>query len=345
MRMRVHARTVLVLALAVGLLAWFLRNANLAGVWEELRQGDWWLLSAVLAMQVVTWISRAIRWRYLLGPLGPVRFRSAFECTLVGFAAITLLPARVGEVVRPYLLARRERLSASAAFATVVVERLLDLVTVLVLFAGVVLFAQPPEGAADPAVYLAMQTGGALLGAGGLAGFVILFLVASHPERLTSAVSRLARLLPEKVGAALTRFVGQFAAGLVTVRQPRRLLVSWLLSFPLWLAIALAVWWGALAFHIALPFAGSLVMVALLVVGVSVPTPGAVGGYHEAFRIGATALYGAANDRAISAAIVMHAMSFLPITVAGLAVMMRDGLDLGRMHELVREPAQEEGRP
>jgi uncharacterized membrane protein YbhN (UPF0104 family) len=85
--------------------------------------------------------------------------------------------------------------------------------------------------------------------------------------------------------------------------------------------------------------------VALLLVGVSVPTPGGVGGYHEAFRIGATALYGAANDRAISAAIVMHAMSFVPITIAGLIVMMREGLDLGRMRAMVREPAREEGQP
>ena len=172
MKMRVDARTLLVVALAVGLLAWFLRNANLADVWAELRQGDWSLLTAVLLMQVVTWLSRAIRWQYLLKPLGPVRFRSALECTMIGFAAITLLPGRVGEVVRPYLLARREHLSASAAFATVVVERLLDLLTVLVLFAGVVvLTSKPPEGAADPTVYRAMQTGGAVLGAGGARGF------------------------------------------------------------------------------------------------------------------------------------------------------------------------------
>jgi glycosyltransferase 2 family protein len=345
MKMRVDARTLLVVALAVGLLAWFLRNANLAGVWAELRQGDWGLLTAVLLMQVVTWLSRAIRWQYLLKPLGPVRFRSALECTLIGFAAITLLPGRVGEVVRPYLLARREHLSASAAFATVVIERLLDLLTVLVLFAGVVLTSKPPEGAADPTLYLAMQTGGTLLGLAALAGFVVLFLVASHPERLTRVMARVARVLPEKAGAALTRFVGQFAAGLVTVRQPRRLFMAWVLSFPLWLAIAIAVWWGSLAFHITMPFSGGIVMVALLLVGVSVPTPGGVGGYHEAFRIGATALYGAANDRAISAAIVMHAVSFVPITVAGLIVMMREGLDLGRMRAMVREPAREEGQP
>ena len=340
-----HLRTVLVVALAVGLLAWFLRHANLVDVWNELRDGNWALLGAALAMQTVTWLSRAVRWRYLLLPVGRVSFRNAFECTMIGFAAITLLPARAGEVIRPYLLARREHVSASAAFATVVVERLLDLLTVLVLFAGVVLFAQPPAGASDPAVYLAMQTGGGILGAGAVAGFVVLFLVASHPERLTAMVDRLARVLPVRFAQVLSAFVAQFAAGLVTVRQPRRLVVAWLLSFPLWLAIALSIWWGGLGFHMSLPFSGSLVIMALLVVGVSVPTPGAGGGYHEAFRIGATALYGAANDRAVSAAIVMHAISFVPITLVGLAFMVRDGLDLGRMRELARRPEAEEVAP
>jgi uncharacterized membrane protein YbhN (UPF0104 family) len=81
---------------------------------------------------------------------------------------------------------------------------------------------------------------------------------------------------------------------------------------------------------------------ALLVVGVAVPTPGGVGGYHEAFRIGATALYGAANDQAISAAIVMHAISFIPISLAGLMFMAREGLNLGRVRDLARAPEDRE---
>jgi uncharacterized membrane protein YbhN (UPF0104 family) len=343
--MRAHLRTALVVVLAVGLIAWFLRNANLAGVWQEFLRGDWWLLGAALSVQVVTWISRAVRWRYLLKPIGQVRFRSALECTLIGFAAITLLPARAGEVVRPYLLAKREHLSASAAFATIVVERLLDLATVLVLFASVVLLAPSPGNASNPAVYRAMQTGGAVLGVAGLVGLGVLFLVAGHPETLTGFVARLSRVFPAGFAHTLAGLAGRFAQGLAIVRQPGRLCVAWLLSFPLWLAIACGIWWGALAFHIHLPFAGSLVLTALLVVGVAVPTPGGVGGYHEAFRIGATSLYGAGNDQAVSAAIVMHAISFLPITIAGLAVMARDGLNLARVQALTHEPAPAEEIP
>ena len=221
-------------------------------------------------------------------------------------------------------------------------ERLLDLLTVLMLFAAVVLTTAPPEGAANPTLYRAMQTGGALLSAGAVAGLVVFFVLASHPERIGSYVQRLSRVLPHRIADALARAASKFATGLAIVRQPRRLAVALLLSFPLWLSIAVAIWWGSHAFRIALPFAGSLVVMALLVVGVAVPTPGGVGGYHEAFRIGATALYGAANDQAISAAIVMHAISFIPISLAGLMFMAREGLNLGRVRDLARAPEDRE---
>ena len=343
--MRAHLRTAIVLALTALLLAWFLRHANLADVWSEIRQGNWWLLAAALAVQVATWFFRTVRWCYLLRPLGNVRFSSAFEATMIGFAAITLLPARAGEVIRPYFLARRENLSASAAFGTVVVERLLDLTTVLILFAGVVLLSRPPEGAADPGVYRAMQTGAVILGGGALVGLAVLFILAGRPERIAAIVGQVGRILPARATAALASVAGRFTTGLAIVRQPQRLLIALLLSFPLWLAIALGIWWGARAFHIELPLTGSLVLMALLVVGVSVPTPGGVGGYHEAFRIGATALYAAPNNRAVSAAIVLHAISFVPITVVGLTMMTREGLNLGRVRDLARRSGDGQEQP
>jgi uncharacterized membrane protein YbhN (UPF0104 family) len=75
-------------------------------------------------------------------------------------------------------------------------------------------------------------------------------------------------------------------------------------------------------------------MLALLVVGVAVPTPGAVGGFHEAFRLGATAFFGADNDAAVGAAIVLHVTSFVPVTLVGLWFAVRDGLSLQRIKQV-----------
>jgi uncharacterized protein (TIRG00374 family) len=83
---------------------------------------------------------RALRWQHLLQPIGRVHFSNALRTTLIGFAASALLPARAGEVLRPAFAGEGERLSATAAFATIILERLLDTMMVLVLFAAFLLF-------------------------------------------------------------------------------------------------------------------------------------------------------------------------------------------------------------
>jgi uncharacterized membrane protein YbhN (UPF0104 family) len=97
------------------------------------------------------------------------------------------------------------------------------------------------------------------------------------------------------------------------------------------MAIAAGIWLVSIAFGVAMPFTGAWLMLAPLVVGVAVPTPGGVGGFHEAYRIGATAFFGADNDIAVGAAIVLHAISVGPVILAGLLFIVQDGLKLGGM--------------
>src|SRR5215216_5330948 len=130
-----HLRTALVSILAIALFAWFLRNANIADVWRHVRTARIDLLLAGLGLVGATYWVRVIRWQHLLAPIGPTRFRNAFRTTVIGFAALSLLPARAGDVLRPYLLAKREGLSPPATFATVVLERVLDLVAVIAMLA------------------------------------------------------------------------------------------------------------------------------------------------------------------------------------------------------------------
>ena len=127
--MRKPLRTVIIVILSVGLLALFLRGAHLDIVWTEIRHADAWLITLSAGITVLTMVLRALRWQYLLAPIGPTRFSTAFRTTTIGFAASAVLPARAGEVIRPYLLARQEGLSATATFATVIIERVLEFVT------------------------------------------------------------------------------------------------------------------------------------------------------------------------------------------------------------------------
>jgi uncharacterized protein (TIRG00374 family) len=103
-----HFRTALVSLLAIALLGWFLSHADLAAVWQHVRHADPVMLLVGLVFIVLTYVSRTFRWQVLLSPLGSVRFSTTFHATIIGFAALGILPARAGDLLRPYMLARRE---------------------------------------------------------------------------------------------------------------------------------------------------------------------------------------------------------------------------------------------
>jgi uncharacterized protein (TIRG00374 family) len=333
--MRSRVRTVLIILLTIGLLAFFFRNADIGGIWAETRRARPLFLIGAVIGTLATYVLRALRWQYLLAPIGAARFSNAFRTTVIGFAATFLLPARAGEVIRPYLLARREGLPATAAFATIIIERLLDLVTVLVLFAAFVLTLNPSTLSSANPEHLARVKFGGVIGALAAAGaLAVAFLAAGHPERLGRWALRIERVLPATLARAVATFVESFSQGLAVMRQPRRLLVSLALSIPLWVSIAAGIWLTTLAFHITLPFMGSFLVLTILVVGVAMPTPGAVGGFHAAYQIAVQTFFGAPDDRAIGGAIVLHAISFVPVTLMGLLFMAQEGLTFAGAKQL-----------
>ena len=329
-------RAALILALTAGLLAFFLRGVDLRAVWGETRHANVWLLALGVVLTMITYALRAFRWQYLLAPIGPTHFSTAFQTTVIGFAASFLLPARPGEVLRPYLLARRENLPPTAAFATIILERLLDLVTVLLFFGVFVLLVDPASLAGDPAMYGQVKTGGLIAAAGAGAGLVAFFVLAGHPERLGTLALHAERVLPARLARVVARLVQTFAEGLAVMRQPGRLVVSLVLSVPLWLSIAGGIWVTSRAFHMTFGFLGSFLVMTLLVVGVAMPTPGQVGGFHAMYKVAVVDFLGAPLATGVGAAIVLHAISFVPVTILGLIYMAREGLSFGQMRDIAR---------
>jgi len=332
--MRSRIRTILVLLLTFGLLAFFFRDANFAEVWAETRRADPMLLVTSVVITGITYALRAWRWQSLLAPIGPTHFGIAFRATVIGFATSFLLPARAGEVIRPYVLARKEGIKPTAAFATVILERLLDMATVLLLFGGFVFTVPDGVLTGDAAQLAYVKFWGGMAAAAAIGGLVMLFVLAGHPERLGRAVSRVERVLPARVARILAQFVETFAQGLAVMRDPTRLAVALLQSFPLWLSIASGIWLTSRAFHITFPYTGSFLVMTLLVVGVAVPTPGQIGGFHAAYQLAVQTFFGASADRAVGAAIVLHAISFVPVTILGVIFLAREGLTLGTATEL-----------
>jgi glycosyltransferase 2 family protein len=335
--LRAAVRTLLVIALAVALLAVFLRNADLTRVWTEMKGARADLLFLAFTLTIAMYVVRAERWQYLLAPLGKTGFRAAFRTTVIGFAASFVLPARAGEVLRPYLLARQERLPVTATFATIIVERMLDLVAVLLLLAVFLVALESGEAAASPRLYQTVWYGGALAAPIGLGMLAAMFMMAGHPERLHAVVLRVERVLPARVARKVAVLAKTFAEGLAVVRHPSRLVWAMAWSLVLWLAIAAQTWLVVRAFGIMVPFAGSFLIAAMLVVGVSVPTPGGVGGTHEVLRLALTSFYAADNNAAVGTAILQHAVNFVPVLVLGLVFIAQDGLNFSRLRAITAE--------
>ncbi len=326
--------------LAIALLGWFLRNANIGHVWGAVRNARPGLLACSLAMVFLTYWARAIRWQHLLGPIGPTRFRTALRTTVIGFAATFVLPARAGDVLRPYLLARQEGLSASATFATIVIERVLDLAAVLMLLA----FYVWGSGASGIPEHLrtAIHVSAAVAAFGAAVLAILMVVLARHPERVGVIVLRVNRVLPHRIADALSSFARAFSEGLIAVRTPKALGLAFAWSFPLWILLSLESYFVTRAFGIDMSVTGGYLLQGLLIIGVAVPTPGGVGGFHEAYRFGVTTFFGASNDSAVGAAIVLHAVSFIPVTLAGLYFMAQDGMSLRGLKGLARAAHQAE---
>ena len=251
-----------------------------------------------------------------------------------------LLPGRAGEVVRPYVLARREGLSATSAIATIVIERLLDLVVVCLIVSGFVLFFSPQPTATNIRLLSAMESGAFAVSLIVTILLIAVGILAGDPKRIKFLLVRLQRLASGRVMRRLALVCEHFLEGLAVVRRVRPLGVALMWSLPLWFTMAMSIWCVTNAFGIEIPVGGATILMALMVVGVALPTPGGVGGYHAAYQLGATVLYGAQDDRAVGAALVLHLFSFGPVVLLGLVFMARDGLRLSGLRELSKTDAR-----
>jgi len=339
---------------AGGLLALLLLYFFLRGVaWSELvaafGAADPVLLGLVVPATVVTYVLRAWRWGYLLAPLVRVPLPRLVSATYVGFMTGLLIP-RAGEVVRPYLIARRYPVRLSAAFASIILERLVDLLTVLLLL-GLYLYVLPLPAAQQRGPLLGvLKTGGLLVGGGALAGLALLLAYHVHAERVMRLVERVLRPLPVRLASLLVATLRSFGEGLAVLKAPpSHLLVIAGQSLLVWLSIALSIHLNNQAFGFELTFQAVFLIIGFLTVGVAIPTPGMVGGFHESYLLALTQAFGVDKGIAAAAGIALHALTNLPVLVLGLALFGSEGLSFGKIAELSarepREPAPAEVKP
>lgn len=330
--------------LAAGLLAVFLWNVPLDQVGREIARAHPMGIVLSVAAAIAGYWLRAVRWQLILRPAGHVRHSSAVLATASGYAAMTLLPARMGDLVRPLLLVRREpRIATSAALASILTERIFDLWTV-VLFFLVFLIFPPTMAIVDPQAHANLEhltRMGWIVGLGLVAGTAVLAGLLRYQRRFVDGLTRpLLRIRPAWQ-PAIAGFLNHFLDGLRVVARPRDLALTLGMSLLLWYVIYWQVQFVVMAFDVNLPLRSTFLLVTLAVIGLAIPTPGGVGGFHAATKYGLTAFFGVGDVAATSIAIAYHAISFVPITLIGLACLPAFGVRLREVEQI----AAEEGDP
>jgi glycosyltransferase 2 family protein len=315
-----HSGKALVAFAVTGVLLYFaLRGIDWSEVGRHLRGANWFYLAAAVTVTTLGMHIRAMRWKPLLEPIAPnMPFYPRIAATSIGFAANNLLPARIGEFARAYVMGRSGKMPVSAAFASMVMERLLDGFVCV----GFLFIAMAWPGFPELAVGGGFDPRPVAIGIGSFALVVGLLLsaLAFIPGPTVRIAERIAnRILPESFRRPFVDSLHAFLGGLGVLRRPRLLAVSvaWVLFQ--WLFLALSFWLAFLAFGIDAPgYLGAIFLQSVIALAVSIPSaPGFFGTYHAAARYG-LALWGVSGEQALSFAIGLHLGGYITVTLLGL---------------------------
>jgi glycosyltransferase 2 family protein len=271
------------LAVTLAFTAWAFRDTHWAEQWASLSAAHYvWLVPYLLMLSLIH-VFRTLRWGCLLSPLAKVRFRPLNDASAIGFMMLLVLPFRLGEFARPFLIAQRTPIRRSAAMTTVVLERIIDGVFVAVLLRGLLFFV-PGDAPDVRLVSIAANVMFAIF----FGGFLFLLFAAWHHERAVALVRRLVGWaspgLAEKVAGVVDAFVG----ALKQLPGPRQLVAFFLWTVAYWGINGLGMWLLATrGFDLPLTVFQGYVLLCVLVVAVMIPAaPGMMGTFQSGIRVG-----------------------------------------------------------
>lgn len=317
--------------ISVVFLFFALRGLKLDEFIRDIQQADLlWILPGIalyfIAVGVRTW-----RWSYLLRPIKQVPVPRLFPVVVIGYMGNNIYPARIGEILRAYVLRRNEGVPMSSSLATVLIERIID----GIVMAGFVLIGLPRVPNLNPVIVNGIFVAGGLFAIATLA-FFWLALYPQVADRLAHAV--ITRVVPHRFQQSLLGMTQKFVQGAQALRSPRDLLLIVLSTIVIWLLETGKYWFVARAFNLGLPFDGLMLVNGLSNLFTIIPgAPGAVGTFDAGGILGTTAL-GVSNSTAAAYVLTLHVVLWLPVTLLGAFFMLREGLrwgDLKKAEEAV----------
>ncbi len=310
-------RLLLPFAVSAALVAWVVWEIDDPGqLWNDLWLASPLLLAGCAVLIAVSFVFRAKRWQCLIGQ--PVAFAHVFSSVMIGAAINGVIP-RGGEVAKVFHLNRFSALPPALLAATIVVERLLDVLTLIGLLAFAVLLGDVEIEERFPGIVRAAP---AVMGVA-IAGTVFVAAMGIFPRQTEHLVKRLVQRLPEQVGQRLGRLLGQGLNGVAFLRSGPQLAMMIWTSAGIWLCqwVAFALGLAAYGLMPLVGLKGSAVGFSITGASVFVPSAGAIGAFHKLGHDVLTLFYSVEPARALAAVTVIHLMMyyFVPVGVGVLA--------------------------
>ena len=277
-----------------------------------------WSIPTAMAVVITMWL-RALRWRNLLGPMKRIGNYSSFSSVMVGFMANNVLPIRLGEIVRALSISRKEGISRSGAFATIVVERVFDSFAILFML-GTCLVIMPFPAIVRRAGYLTFFMN--------LVALIVLFAFSKWPDRTARIASVIANILPSKIGAFLLRLTNRFVEGLGIFHDRLGMLRVAIFTAIIWVITAISNYCIFIAFGIYPPLIASFVLLIVVAFAVMLPSsPGFIGTFQYGCVL-ALSLFHISKNNSFPISIVLWSSQYFPVTILGLYYLRRESFSL-----------------
>ena len=336
---------VFVALLILAAVFWRMRGANFEwGLFLNTFQGlNWWWMSVSVACNLFSYVGRALRWEVMLRPLGKtLSIRKLTYDTVIGLSAVVLL-GRPGEVVRPYLIATSAGLPFSSQMAAWILERILDLLAVVLLF-GLALARMPSQGLAlSPGLRWVLETGGYLMAAIGAASVLFLILFRNFARPVQGRILSALTFLPPRYYQKIDHILTAFCTGMDATRDFGNLMRLIVYTVLEWATILISYYTFFLSFPVTWHFSITDVVVFLgfLCFGSLVQIPGVGGGIQVTTVIVLTQILKVSLESAAGLALFLWIATYVVVVPAAAICAFLQGMSWGKLKQNLKEAAEE----
>jgi len=304
---------------------------------EALQNANYLFILLIIALVYFGWWIRAWRWQILASPIKKVSARLSFNALMIGYLGNTVLPLRAGEFMRCYIAAKRSGMPVSSSLALVVVERVLDMVMLLLVFTlSLLLFPLPAD----------FQRVGIVILIGTIILIAFLTLLLVKKEKALALAAFMLKILPENIRLRILKVIAGFSDGLEIFRSSDRYLMVIFWTVFMWIIYLAIIFISFYIFGfmdpgypmiINSPFIATIVILTITTAGIGIPSaPGAVGTYHGMCSFGIQ-LFQVDPSTAMSYAVLMHLTNFVPMTIVGLISLFSEGFKLAELSGLAKK--------